>query len=184
MAQKRTDSRIYTRHRGGVSRYYGDFREFANVGGRQEALIARGERRATTDPDVAQKLASDRLQQLERRRRNKTLLGIEREAGLRTFAAHHLREKARSGRVTEEWLEEQQRRLEEAIGFFGAERDLANISVVDVQGYFAHLQRLPNGRGGTLSGGTVRHYLNALSNLYRRAAGEAFEPRREGRSGH
>lgn len=174
MTPKRKHSRIYSRHRGGVLRYYGDFRDFADVGGKQEALIARGERRATTDADIAQKLTSDRLQELERRRRNKALLGIEREAGLRTFAAHHLREKARSGRITEDWLEEQQRRLEEAVAFFGADRDLANLCVIDVQGYLAHLQRLPNGRGGTLSGGTIRHYLNALSNLYRRAAGEAY----------
>ena len=174
MARKRKQTHLYPRHRGGVLRYYGDFRDFADVGGKQEALIGPGQRRATTDPDVAQKLAMDRILDLERRRRNRALLGIEREAGLRTFAAHHLREKARSGRVTEEWLEEQQRRLEEAISFFGADRDLANVSVLDVQGYLGHLQGLPNGRGGTLSGGTIRHYLNALSNLYRRAAGEAY----------
>ena len=91
MARKRKQTHLYPRHRGGVLRYYGDFRDFADVGGKQEALIGPGQRRATTDPDVAQKLAMDRILDLERRRRNKALLGIEREAGLRTFAAHHLR---------------------------------------------------------------------------------------------
>lgn len=50
---------------------------------------------------------------------------------------------------------------------------MASIGVPDVQGYLAHLQALPNGRGGTLSPGSVRHYLNALSGLYTRAQSES-----------
>jgi hypothetical protein len=45
-----------------------------------------------------------------------------------------------------------------------------------VQGFTEWLQQQPNGRGATLRPGTVRHHLNALSNLYRRAASERRVP--------
>lgn len=100
MPRRRT-SRIYTRQRGGVKRYYVDLRD---LGGRQEALIPRGELGATTDPDVARHLADQRVCEVEQRRRSKTLLGIDRDAELAEFAAHHLVEKKRAGRVTDAWL--------------------------------------------------------------------------------
>ena len=62
--------------------------------------------------------------------------------------------------------------LREAIGFFGEDRDVTSVTTADVQKYANHLQTVSNGRGGTLSGGSQRHYLNALSNLFRRAQSE------------
>ena len=41
--------RVKWRQQGGVSRGYGEFRDYADVGGGREALIAPGERLATTD---------------------------------------------------------------------------------------------------------------------------------------
>src|SRR3989441_8607217 len=38
------------------------------------------------------------------------------------------------------------------------------------------LRTQANGRKGTMSGGTILHHLNALSNLYRRAIGEGVVP--------
>lgn len=38
-----------------------------------------------------------------------------------------------------------------------------------MENYWAHLQGLPNGRGGTLSSGSVAQYLHSASNLYERA---------------
>jgi integrase len=38
----------------------------------------------------------------------------------------------------------------------------------------AYLQGLPNGRGGTLSGGSIRKHFNALSNTFRRAQSEEY----------
>ena len=48
-------SRIYWRNR----KAYGDFRDFADVGGKREALKPVGMRVPTTDPDVAAKLGVD-----------------------------------------------------------------------------------------------------------------------------
>ena len=128
------------------------------------------------DPLIADKLVADRLKELQERRRNRTLLGVERLVGLEEYASHHLVEKARSGRFTEQWLAAVEVHLRAAVDFLGGERDLASIRVPDVQRYVTHLQGLPNGRGGTLSGGSVRKYLNSLSNLYRRAISEGCVP--------
>ena len=167
-------SRIYTRVRGGEARYYGDFRDFADVGGGQEALKPKGATTATTDADLAASLASDRVRELERLRRNKNILGIEKEASLEAFAAHHLIEKSKEAKVTEGWLGETQKRLAKAVAYFGAETLLDAISVADTEAYCDHLRQLDNGRGGTISKGTQRHYLNALSNLFRRAQAKGY----------
>lgn len=58
--------------------------------------------------------------------------------------------------------------------YFGAERDLTAITVTEVRAWVEHLRAQPSRLGGLTSGGTVRHHLNALSNLYRRAQGEGY----------
>ena len=58
-------SRIYKRTRNGVTRYYGDFRDYADVGGRREALIAGGTSAATTNPALAETLMLRRLRAVE-----------------------------------------------------------------------------------------------------------------------
>lgn len=184
----RRKSRIYTRTRGGQTRYYADFRDYADVGGGREALIARGESFATTDPDVANRLAQERLQELEAKRRKRGLLGVEKETTLSVFAAEHLVKKAEE-ETSAQWLSIVQRYLERAIHFFGEIRpkqlgrepgdpDLAAIDVSDVREWMSWLSKLPSGRAGgkTLGPGSVRHHLNALSNLYSRAASEGYVP--------
>jgi integrase len=174
---KRQNGRVYWRERGGVARAYADFRDFRDVGGGREALIAPGEKVATDDSDVADKLVADRLKVLHESRRNRTLLGVEGQASLSEYASHHLVEKARAGRVTRAWLDETEKRLEVAVEFFGADRELSSITVRDLQQYMSRLRKRP-GRNGNkgLSSGTVRHYLNALSNLFQRAQSEQFVP--------
>jgi integrase len=169
MARKRKKGRVFWRN----GRAYGDFRD---LGGGREALKAPGDRLATQDEDIAAKLASDRVAELEDQKRNKVLLGIERQAGLEEFAAYHLRGKARAGKVTDEWLNQTESQLRVAVKFFGPERDLATILVKDAQEYAAHLSTIPNRRRSnqTLSSGSQRGYLNALSNLYRRAIAEGY----------
>jgi integrase len=67
-------------------------------------------------------------------------------------------------------------------GHFGATRDLATIGVEDVQEWATALasrpskRRAADGTVGTLGGGAVRHHLNVLSNLYRRAQSEGRVP--------
>jgi len=172
MPRRRT-SRVYVRNRGGVPRYYGDFRD---LGGGQEALKAPGDRGATSDPDVAQELATRRVKELRQRRTRRVIDGVEGPAYLSNYAAHHLVEKARSGRVTEGHLAITEHYFSRAIEFFGPGKELITIDVKEVQGWIAHLQQLPNGRGGTLAGGSVRKHLNALGNLFRRAQSEGLAP--------
>lgn len=171
---RKPKSRVYWRYQGTNGRAYGDFRDFSDVGGGREALIPRGALLATTDPVIAQTLASDRLAELQERRRNKTLLGVEQQASLAEFAAHHLVQKKKAGRVTDRHLADTEQRLRVALEFFGGGRDLCSISVQDVQRWVDVLAGRSGFRGESVSGGTIRHYLNALSNLYRRAQSEGY----------
>jgi integrase len=73
-------------------------------------------------------------------------------------------------------LADVEHRLRAAIDYFGAFRELDSIAVPDVEAWMTELAKRPNGRGATLSASTRRHYLNAFSNLYRRAIGEGVVP--------
>lgn len=169
MPRKRKNGRKYLK---GV-RWYGDFRD---LGGKLEALIDRehGERLATTDPDVADKLVTQRVKDLEKIKRGIGLIGRGREEALGPFAQHHLERKRKDGEATDWTLGGVQRCLERAVEFFGTGRPLTAITVDDMNGWIDWLRERYRGRGGnaTLSGGALRHHLNALSNLYRRAASE------------
>lgn len=170
---KRPKKRIYWRNRGGEERAYGDFRDFRDVGGRQEALIPPGYSKATTDPDIARKLATDRVAELEEARRRKGLTGLSRSSTLAEYALYHLRQKAQTD-TTDQWMRAAQKHLETAIEYLGRDRDLAAIAVEEIQAYALWLQERPNGRGGTLATGTARQYLNSLSNLFSRASSEGY----------
>jgi integrase len=169
--------RIYWRDQGGVRRAYGDFRDYADVGGRQEALIPEGEKRATTDPDVAAMLLARRLRELEELRRRKAILEIRPDATLARYARYHLMAKARGGRVTDAWLAQHEKALRSAVTFLG-DRPLDTITVRDVQAWAEALARQPSGRrdAATLSPKTVRTYLDILGHLYRRAQSEGAVP--------
>ena len=174
MSDKKAKSRIYWRQQGGTPRAYADFRDYADVGGKREALKAPGESLATSDPIVAETLAARRVKALQEQRRNKHVLGTARSAKLQPFAAEHLSKKKRGEKVTDKTLAETEHHLRTAISFFGAGRDVASIPVADVQQYSEWLAEVPNHRGGTLAPGTRRHYLNSLSNLFRRAQAEGL----------
>ena len=169
-------SRVYWRERGGDRRAYGDFRDFSDVGGGREPLVAAGQKLATTDPDVAASLLGDRLKELEARRRGHVFGGTGRGASLSCFAAEHLVAKAKAGKVTDRWLASTELHLRRAVAQFGAARALRSIGVADVRAWVDRLQETATTRGRAMDGGTVRHHLNALSNLYRRAAAEAIVP--------
>lgn len=147
MARPRKKSRIYWRDRGGQRRAYGDFRDFADVGGGREPLKPRGAKLATTDLAVAEALISDRLEELQERRRNKNILGVERQAGLEAFAVHHLEQKKRSGNVTEAWLDMAALHLAAAVEFFGGDTELHAIDPPAVSRFVQALAKRPSGRG-------------------------------------
>lgn len=188
---KARKTRLYTREQGGVVRYYGDFRDFGDVGGKREALIPQGADRATSDEKLAQGLLAARLAELEAMRRRKQRGEPLRDATLGEYVAYHLTAQAKAGRVTRAWLEAAEMHLVAAIEFFCngglplsrgpdgepslhgiRDRELGEIGVADVQDYVGWLASRPNGRGQTLSPSSQRKYLNSLSKLFRRAISE------------
>jgi len=174
MARSRT--RIYWRHQGGARRAYADFRDFADVGGRREALVVPGERVATGDDQVAERLAAQRLEALLAARHHRGLTGVGL-ATLRAAAAAHLVAKERSGRFTDRHLANVERQLERACAYFEdlarRRRDSATLLSVGTGDVEAWIEEL---RGRGLAGGTLRHHLNSLSNLYRRAQSDRAVP--------
>jgi hypothetical protein len=162
-------SRIYWRAQGGERRAYADFRD---LGYARVALVAPGDTRATTDPLVAEHLAAEKLKELMTEKRDKA---FDRKpvTKLSDYVAYHLIQKAKSGKFSETWLGTSEHMLGVAIEHFGADRDLSNISVTDVQEYANWLATRPTKRkAGTLGPGAVRHHLNVLSSLYDRAQSE------------
>jgi integrase len=190
MAKKKTPSRLYTRNQGGRSRYYADLRGYEDVitertaGGNAKthvALIPPGQKRATDDPDVAAKLLADQLAELERKRRVlqmegpaalEQVIADEARPRLARYAEHHLRQKSRDDEVTYRWLLQAERHLKAAVAFFGADADLTAVTPKELTRWVNHLRTVDNRRGGKLSEGSVRKYLNSLSNLYARAVSE------------
>jgi integrase len=186
---KQTKTKIRIFQRG--DRWWGDFRAYADVGGKREPLVPKGDTLATRDESEAEILYLQRLGELAGDRTKREVLGdtlgIVRTAKLREFAAHHLRSKAQSGRFTEQWLQETEQRLRTAVEFFGPNRELHEIHVKDVQQYRTWLSQQPVRRGRkdpkpgdppkrTLGLQSQRHYLNVLSNLFQRAISEAVVP--------
>lgn len=161
-------ARIYWRVRGGVRRAYADFRSYADVGGKQEALTPPGASAATADPDEAEALCLKRLAELKDRR-PRGIAGVPARTSLGDCARDYLVAKAgevngRTGEpITEQWMEGEELRLDRALQHFGKDRELGAIDVDAARGFDAWL------RGQSLSGGTRRHHLNTLGALYRYA---------------
>src|SRR5438309_9010858 len=107
---KRRRSRTYVK----CGRYYGDFRD---LGGKLEALKPPGQKRATTDGDIATDLANARVKVLEARRRGIGLIGIGEVDGLGKFAEYHLQRKQQLGEATAWTLTGVQLALERACEF-------------------------------------------------------------------
>lgn len=157
-----------------------------NFGGGRVALIPEGETRATADPEIAEELLRQRLTELKEQRRNRVLLGLDPDADLAEYAVRHLQLKAESGEYSEDWIANSELYLARAVAFFTRHqhateddpdptprpRNLAAISVPDVRAFVRWLQQQPNGRGGTLGKQALRHHLNALSNVFKRAISE------------
>lgn len=159
-------------------RAYADFRDFADVGGRLYEPLRPGEGLpATDDLVVAQAILAKRLEELKAARRAFGLHSSEGRplATLYEFAQHHLIEKRQEG-TTARWLQVAQLYLERAVEHFGASAALTAITPQAVKGWASALASAPAGPRGPLTGGTRRHHLNVLSNLYARAQEEQLVP--------
>jgi integrase len=172
MARNGTKSRLFRRG----DRWWADLRSFGDVGGKREPLVPQGARSATTDRDVADALLGERIRELERARRERSLLGYSTTVTLRKYATRHLIEMKNSGQLTDKWIGENEHRLGRAVDFFGPDRPLATITTRDVQAWTNALREMDSPRGGKVSDGTVRHHLNALSKLFNRARSEGAVP--------
>jgi integrase len=91
---------------------------------------------------------------------------------IRFLSCHKSPSIGKAGKVTDEWLALAELSLDRAIAYFGAERELNTLRVSDVRGWIAWMEALTTPRKRRLGAGTIRHHLNALSNLYRRAQEE------------
>lgn len=178
---RRRRQRVYWRERGGARRAYADFRDYADVGGGQQALVVPDEKRATTDPHAAEVLAAKRLDELDAiraKRQAGALHQLPKQITLAAFTKEHLEKKADAAKVTPRWIKENTHFLSRAAAYFGGKRVLSSITVDEVTRWAGRLlQSRPAGRRSrAMSGGTVRHHLNALSNLFRRAQAEGYVP--------
>jgi integrase len=152
--QQRTQ--LYQRN----GRWYADLRAFVDVGGKQEAMMPKGEKRATTDPSTALVLMAERVTQLEAARKGRTLAGLARV----------VTRKSEARKVEADWIGKLEVFLGRAAEYLGAGRSLHTVTVVECQQWATHLA------DEGLTAGSVRHHLNALSNLYRRAQSEGVVP--------
>jgi integrase len=143
--------KLYRRNQGGKTRYYADLRD---IGGGQVALKRPGESRATTDEVEAYQLLAARIQEIQ------SGVAAAAPGSLGDFAQRFV--ERNPGDVTDQWLRETALRLEKATAFFGASRPLDSIGPRDVRDWLDRDLR-------HLAGGTQRHYLHALSGLYRYA---------------
>ncbi len=172
--------RLYARDRGNGQppRYWADFREFADVGGRQEALCLPGERHATTDLDTARTLAGVRLAELIEMRANTPSVGKAVTGTIAGLAEKHIALKLQTKSVGQQWANAIQVHLERAGEFFGFDTSLRLIKPAHVDEFTVWLLQYPNGRGEdeTLSTGSVIQHLNSLSSLINRAISYGLLP--------
>jgi integrase len=170
MPRKR-QQRLYTKR----GRYYGDFRDFKDVGGRKEALHRGALRhgRQAAGPGHCQGTTA-RAQALRRAGACDSTLDLTR---LGDLGDHYLLHQARRPDVDVARLKQLAQRLEYAVQFFGADRKLRHIDTLAVEEYLRHLARklrwdravIDGAPAETITAPTQRKYLHALSRLMRRA---------------
>ena len=158
--RKQHETRLYWRN----GRAYGDFRAYDEVGGKREALAEKGATWGTKDPEIAEALFAARLRELQERRKGRAGVDVRRTTTLAVLVRDHLIKKHKAGKTSHSHMVDLEQRLRLAIDFFGAGRDPRTIEPADVRAWAEKLAE-----GGQRKPGTVRHYLNALSGLYRRA---------------
>lgn len=169
------EARMYNRGTTLLPRWYADFRDFKDCGGKLQAMIPNGAVGATGDYRVAHELAQQRLGELNAVRsvRPSAVDGIRT---LYAFTVHHLERQASHGKAETQRLASAQLHLTRAVTFFGPNTDLSTIDVAACTRYRDHLRAMPNGRGDVLATQTVQHHMNSLSVLFARAMAEQVIP--------
>ena len=166
MSRRRRRDRLYQKR----GRYYADLRDFADVGGRLEAMKPRGSQYGTDDRDVATRVLAERTEELEKMREGRGS-NASTDASLADYAERHLKLKAGHRRAST--VARSERALRIVLGYFGGDVRLSQISVAGLADYVAYRRQQPGVRAGTMiASQTILHELNALSSLYKRAVAE------------
>ena len=167
MAQRRQRDRLYYREGRG---WYGDFRDFADVGGKLQAMIPLGRQKPTDDRDEASALASQRLEELRDRRENGA--GADNPT-LRDYARRHLDLKRASRGRAESTITRDAYALQRFLEYFSDAVTLRDITVERLSDWQAWRAAKPGRHGtGRTANQSILNELNALSNLFRRAVSE------------
>jgi integrase len=179
--RRRTGLKIYPRTRAtGATYFYGDFRRFADVGGKLEALTPPGAREATQDFAEAAALYVAR----EQAYRDARVAKVRRQAGgddpipgdaapeavrLGPFLAEHLEWKAARPEVRTGTIVRDQKAARVLITRLG-NRPIREITAKVLEEFVKTRLAEPGSRRGSLtSPRTVRAELHTLSNAFRRA---------------
>jgi len=175
MKQRVQTRHVWWRRRGGEDRAYADLRRW---GAGYRALRAPNSHRALTraSAELAETLAAKLIAEYtERAVRGAEDVALGRSGVTLTDAVReHLVAKARAAKVTDARLVADQHYLTRFIAHCGAARRLSEIGTADVRGFLEWLGLLPGRRGGTLDAATLRHHLNSVSNLFKRARAERW----------
>ncbi|HEX9581616.1 MAG TPA: tyrosine-type recombinase/integrase [Gemmatimonadales bacterium] len=161
---RRAYARMYERPGRG---WYGDFRNFAEVGGEREALRAEGSRRATSDQAQAALLFARRLEYLQARRVGR----IPAPAApvlvptLSAYVDRHAELKAADGRARPLTLAREREKLNAIARWWGDPR----LDAIDLR-HFNELKLRLKGRAAQ----TVCHYLNAVSSVLQSAVSDGY----------
>ena len=173
MGKRRRATRLYRRK----ERYYADFRDFADVGGKQEAMVPPGERWATTDRDVAADIVSERVKELKARRKVAPRgEPVHMDPLVEDYARYHLRHKATKWKPST--IERDERSLRIVLSHLRTTKRRQSVRLSDVTVGWLTEEYLPwrrdqAGRGGTkIKDQTILHELHALSNMLKRAVKE------------
>ncbi len=167
MARRRQRDRLYYREGRG---WYGDFRDFADVGGKREAMIPVGRQNPTQDRDEASALVTQRLAELQDRREHGA--GADNPT-LRDYARRHLELKRASRGRAESTITRDAYALEVFLRYFSNGVTLRDITVERLGDWQAWRAAQPGRHGkGRTANQSILNELNALSNLFRRAVAE------------
>lgn len=174
MNRKARNSCIYKRGK----RWWGDFRSYADVGGKLEMLKADGERLATTDRKVASILHANRVKHYEAMRRNRAMTGIAEHAELSDYAEYHLAKLRRAAnadptaRPRLSTIERYARALTNVIDWFGPHTLLTEITPERLGRYIEARRKQQGRHGERIKAATIHQELTALSRLMKRALSE------------
>jgi integrase len=176
-SELKENARIRWRNQGGKLRAYADLR---SLGGGQPALIPPGETRATTDPEIAERLLHRLVRKLKEQKKRNVLVAIDPGPDLSESTIHRLAQQAASDAYDAEELMDAEAYLNLAVDYFTRwqhasirrpeplprRRSLASIGLSDVRAFNEWLKSTPDQQGSQRPAASRRQILRALSGVF------------------